>query len=318
MKLSGVYKFIDVYGNFFETEETETKQYSDTVTESEKNITNHEQNEIIDNKSNNDSNQYLCYPANGTAVNCRRLNEKLYDENMKAPYQYLADENNVITYKGVVFVCNSEKQELCLGDMSNPKAVLDIPLSGGGVLRVNRDNIGALAKAIEMFSPEDIGRIMQAIAEDTHFKKKQNEIEEEKTDIIEEKGEIKDNTGKRGSEYFVHAQEEVEIALKAAEEETGMNGLGFDKTGKLTHISQAKIARLFTDAEESIFGNSLASAIHFAENAIQNLSNPKVLEGHSIKVQEEMEKEKQFYEVFLEKLKESNNFADNSCRDNEI
>lgn len=316
MKISGVYKFIDVYGNFFETEET--NQYSDTVMESEKNITDCQQNEIIDDKSNNGSNRYLFYLANGTAVNCSRLNEKLYDKNMKAPYQYLADENHVITYKGVAFVCNSEKQELCLGDMSNPKEVLDIPLSGGGVLRVNRDNIGALAKAIEMFSPEDIGRIMQAIAEDTHFKKKQNEMEEEKTDILEEKREIEDNTGKKGSEYFVHAPEEVEIAWKAAEEEAGMNGLGFDKTGKLTYISQAMIARLFTDAEKSIFGKSLASAINFAENAIQNLSNPKVLEGHSIKVQEEMEKEKQFYEVFLKKLKESNNFADNSYKDKEI
>lgn len=57
--------------------------------------------------------------------------------------------------------------------MSNPKNVINIPLSKGGCLRVNRDNIGDLAKAISMFSSEDIGRIMRAIAQD----KKAQEVE---------------------------------------------------------------------------------------------------------------------------------------------
>lgn len=91
----------------------------------------------------------------------------------KAPYSYLADASGTIVYKGVTFQCDDEKGQICLGDMSNPKNVINIPLTKGGCLRVNRDNIGDLAKAISMFSAEDIGRIMRAIAQD----KKAQEVE---------------------------------------------------------------------------------------------------------------------------------------------
>lgn len=91
----------------------------------------------------------------------------------KAPYSYLADASGTIVYKGVVFQCDDKKRQICLGDVSNPKNVINIPLSKGGCLRVNRDNIGDLAKAISMFSSEDIGRIMRAIAQD----KKAQEVE---------------------------------------------------------------------------------------------------------------------------------------------
>ena len=99
----------------------------------------------------------------------------------KAPYSYLADETGTIVYKGVHFTCDDKKQQICLGDMSNPNRVLNIPLSKGGVLRVNQDNLGDLVKAIDMFSPEDIARILKAIAK---FKKVENmelEIEDMKS-----------------------------------------------------------------------------------------------------------------------------------------
>lgn len=100
----------------------------------------------------------------------------------KAPYSYLADENGNIVYKGVTFVCDFKKNQLCLGDMSNPKNVINIPLAKGGCLRVNRDNIGQLAKAISMFSAEDIGRIMRAIAQDNKAKEVEWELEAEKSE----------------------------------------------------------------------------------------------------------------------------------------
>ena len=53
-----------------------------------------------------------------------------------------------------------------------------VPLEGGGRLLVNRDSIDALSKAIGMFSPEDIRRIMQAIAQDGKVKKVEMEIED--------------------------------------------------------------------------------------------------------------------------------------------
>lgn len=98
----------------------------------------------------------------------------------KAPYGWLADENNCISYNGVTFVCDEDKRSINLGDTSNRDNVISIPLSDGGTLNVNRDNIGDLARAIGMFSPEDAKRIMQAIATDAQCQKKLLEIEEEK------------------------------------------------------------------------------------------------------------------------------------------
>lgn len=97
----------------------------------------------------------------------------------EAPYSALA-RDSIINYNGVVFICDYERNALCLGDMSNPDDVLSIPLSGGGTLKVNRDNIDELSKAIGMFSPEDVNRILRAIAEDTQCKRKLNEIEDDK------------------------------------------------------------------------------------------------------------------------------------------
>lgn len=102
----------------------------------------------------------------------------------KVPYGALA-RNGIIDYNGVVFVCDYETNSICLGDMSNPKDVLNIPLSGGGSLRVNRDNIDDLAKAIGMFSPEDVNRILRAIAQDAQCSRTINEIEDEKSRIGE-------------------------------------------------------------------------------------------------------------------------------------
>lgn len=101
------------------------------------------------------------------------------------PYEYLAHDG-VINYKGVIFTCNSDWNAICLGDMSNRKNVLTIPLSGGGSLMVNRDNFGDLSQAIGMFSPEDQNLIMRALADDKKAQSTLEEIEEEKDSIGED------------------------------------------------------------------------------------------------------------------------------------
>ena len=98
------------------------------------------------------------------------------------PYEHLA-ENGVITYNGVEFVCDAQRNAICLGDMSNKKDVLIIPLEGVGNLMVNRNNLGDLSRAISMFSPEDINRIMCAIADDNKAREAQEEIEEDTNSI---------------------------------------------------------------------------------------------------------------------------------------
>ena len=90
-----------------------------------------------------------------------RLNRRIEGKD-KVPYGEMA-ENGVIEYNGVVFVCDYDHNRLTLGDTSNEKDCINIPLSGGGSLLVNRNNIDALSKAIGMFSPEDVNRILRAL-----------------------------------------------------------------------------------------------------------------------------------------------------------
>lgn len=104
------------------------------------------------------------------------------DPNKKAPYSHLA-EDGVIEYNGVTFVCDYKHNALCLGDVSNPKDVIYVALADGGTLQVNRDNVDDLSKAIGMFSPEDVNRILRAISIDAQCQRKLVEIDEERNSI---------------------------------------------------------------------------------------------------------------------------------------
>lgn len=115
------------------------------------------------------------------------------EERLNVPYSAMA-KDGIIEYNGVVFSCDAERNAICLGDMSNEGNVLTIPLSGGGCLKVNRDNIDQLSKAIGMFSPEDINLIMRAIAQDAKVSEMQNEIEKDKMSIGESAEERLDHT----------------------------------------------------------------------------------------------------------------------------
>lgn len=101
----------------------------------------------------------------------------------KGPYSFLMGADGTLNYNGVSFTYD-QTGALCLGDMSNPDDVLTIYLSDG-VFKLNRDNIDDLSKAISMFSPEDINRILRAISQDAKCKKKLNEIEDMLFNITE-------------------------------------------------------------------------------------------------------------------------------------
>lgn len=103
-------------------------------------------------------------------------------EHDKVPYGFLA-KDGVITYNGVTFICDERSNSITLGDVSDAKNVINIPLSSGGCLKVNRKNLGDLSKAIGMFSPEDVKRIMQAIATDAKLQQMKEEIEEDKESL---------------------------------------------------------------------------------------------------------------------------------------
>ena len=100
----------------------------------------------------------------------------------KVPYGYLA-EDGVITYNGVTFVCDERTNSICLGDMSDEKQVITVALADGGHLKVNRNELDTLSKAVGMFSPEDLNRIMRAVALDTKLQSMQKEIDDMKNSI---------------------------------------------------------------------------------------------------------------------------------------
>ena len=91
----------------------------------------------------------------------------------------------MIKYNGVIFMCDYDTNSICLGDMTEPKKVLNISLPSGGSLRVNVDSVGGLSKAAGMFSPEDLNAILRAISQYNHFTSKLNEIEEEEIETVE-------------------------------------------------------------------------------------------------------------------------------------
>lgn len=112
----------------------------------------------------------------------------------KVPYGHLA-KDGVITYNGVAFICNEKTNSICLGDVSDPKKTINIPLSGGGHLKVNRGEIGQLSKAIGMFSPEDVNRILRAIHLDTKLQSVQKEMEDLEESVGEEITSGNENAG---------------------------------------------------------------------------------------------------------------------------
>ena len=111
--------------------------------------------------------------------------EYLHSKLPDCPYSALA-QDGVIQYNGVTFICDSDTNSICLGDMSNPKKVLNIPLSSGGHLKINVDNLDAIPQASGMFSAEDMGAILRAISEYEHCTSKLEEIEEEENEAVEE------------------------------------------------------------------------------------------------------------------------------------
>ncbi len=160
------------------------------------------------------------------------------------PYSYLADENGVIEYNGVIFTIDKEKNWLCLGDVSNLDNVIRIPLSEGGCLMVNRDCIGSLGRAIGMFSPEDINRILRALKMDAKVQEMKKEIEE-----------MEDGIGKSNEQQYADSSEEAERAAKENGNAGGFNGYGLNGEEEGTfRLREWQLALLLGEDEDGGIG----------------------------------------------------------------
>lgn len=110
--------------------------------------------------------------------------------------------------------------------------------------------------------------------------------------------------------YGPNASDEVKKAWIDAAEKTGTNGAGMASNGMATHITAMSAERAVRwingdDSYADILGDSVDSAIIAAEKALYDLENPlQPINSRTPKVQKQIKKEKQFYEQFLENLKQ--------------
>lgn len=147
--------------------------------------------EIVEDKQNNGVFQETRVNSTGSA--------RIKSFNTGVPYEEMADENGIISYGKAVFVCDKKEQALCLGDMGERSNVLDIPLSGGGRLRVNRDNIEELMTAIGMFSPKDQEIIVRAVTADARCRNKKMQVEDQENKVFNQLADTQTGEGEEES-----------------------------------------------------------------------------------------------------------------------
>lgn len=241
----------------------------------------------------------------------QRLKDRLSGEK-QAPYSYLADANGQIEYNGVIFQCDYRRNAICLGDMTQEENVINIPLSEGGCLKVNRDNLGDLAKAIDMFSPEDINRIMRAIALDTRIQQMKLKIDED-TNSIGEGGEAvvsdgqaaKDTVASMGNtetssiwEAWIEAWAEAQDEENPKQADQYYKSFDYQDSEYITQVQEKLLVGKIDGQFEQVIGNSVESARAFAEEALEQLERKKELTQH----QKEWETEYRFYQCLKERL----------------
>ncbi len=107
-----------------------------------------------------------------------------------------------------------------------------------------------------------------------------------------------------------NAPEEVKTAWKEAAKEVGANGMGMKKNGMLSHISQMLVQQVINAHNgnpnpQDIMGDSVESAWQAAKKALYNLENPLApINQRKLEVQEQIKKEKEFYQAFITKLEQ--------------
>lgn len=104
---------------------------------------------------------------------------------------------------------------------------------------VNRDSIGDLAKAIGMFSPEDINRILRALKMDGKIQQMKHEIEE-----------MEDGIGKSSEEQNADSVESAKEAAEKSEKTNGFIGYeGDDKDKGVFKLKEWQLDALTGDKE---------------------------------------------------------------------
>lgn len=98
----------------------------------------------------------------------------------------IAEENGgSVTYNGVTLNFDMKTQKMCLGNMDSGDVINAGVLSNGYCFYFNRENIGDIAKILDLFSPEDVNKIMAAIETDNMADRMKNQVEDEKANGVQ-------------------------------------------------------------------------------------------------------------------------------------
>lgn len=127
----------------------------------------------IQNKNSSVSNResHMNTSVKSSKISFSEVMEKLNSKDDKKGYRpceyfKMDDGSGMIKYGRTTFMCDYKRNRLTLGDVSNEDNCLNIPLSKGGSLTVNRNNISDLLQSLPMFSEEDQAIILKAIQDD--------------------------------------------------------------------------------------------------------------------------------------------------------
>lgn len=103
-----------------------------------------------------------------------------------------------------------------------------------------------------------------------------------------------------------NAPEEVKQAWMGAVKKTGINGIGLQENGMMSHITQLDVQRAikwYNGEDTDVLGQTVESARQAVEKALYDLEHPlEPFMNRSTSVQQAIEKEKEFYKAFLENL----------------
>ena len=115
-----------------------------------------------------------------------KLDEALSECKSLGRLTEIAEENGgSVTYNGVTLNFDRKTQKMSLGNMDSGDVINAGVLSNGYCFYFNRENIGDIAKILDLFSPEDVNKIMAAIETDNMADRMKNQVEDEKANGVQ-------------------------------------------------------------------------------------------------------------------------------------
>lgn len=87
-------------------------------------------------------------------------------------------DSGTATYKGVAINFDAKNMALTVGDVSNGNVIHVGRLSNGYSFSFNRDNLDSVIKILDLFSPSDVNKILEAITKDNIVANMEGEVDE--------------------------------------------------------------------------------------------------------------------------------------------